>query len=312
MSPSRIPHRVRHALSPLLAILVVACNAVVVAAPARPRVTRVLLVSVDGLRPDILLRGDTPVMRALIARGAFTMWARTTAVATTLPSHTSMLTGMTPPHHGIVWNSDLPLTHPVYPSRPTLMELAHQVGLTTAMATGKSKFHALARPGTLDWVYVPADSTMPDAAVADTTVAWIRRGAPQVMFVHLPAVDTAGHAKGWGSREQLAAVAEADRCLGRILAALAASGKLDSTVVLVSSDHGGAGRGHGPDDPRSRHIPWIVAGPGIRAGIDLTGDAGLEVNTEDTFATLCMALGLDPGVGIDGHAVLQAFEPVDR
>lgn len=275
--------------------------------PRVPRVERVLLISVDGLRPDVLLRADAPQMRALMAHGSFTMWARTTAVAVTLPSHVSMLTGLTPPHHGISWNSDLPLAHPIYPSQPTLFELAHRAGFTTAMATGKAKFRALAKPGTLDRVDVPPDSTVSDEVVADTVVRWVRVDAPQVMFVHLPGVDTVGHAHGWGSPEQLVAVAAADRAIGRILSALARRGVLDSTLVLVSADHGGAGLGHGPDDPRSRHIPWILAGPGVRRDYDLTREADLVVRTEDTFATLCAALGLDPGPGIDGRVVTAAF-----
>lgn len=275
--------------------------------PRIPRVDRVLLISVDGLRPDVLLRADAPQLRALMDRGSFTMWALTTAVAVTLPSHVSMLTGLTPPHHGISWNSDLPLAHPIYPSQPTLFELAHRAGLTTAMATGKAKFRALAKPGTLDRVDVPPDSTVSDEVVADTVVRWIHTDAPQVMFVHLPGVDTVGHAHGWGSPEQLLAVAAADRAIGRMLTALAKRGVLDSTLVLVSADHGGAGLGHGPDDPRSRHIPWILAGPGVRRDYDLTREADLVVHTEDTFATLCAALGIDPGPGIDGHVVTSAF-----
>ncbi|MGH7682478.1 MAG: alkaline phosphatase family protein, partial [Candidatus Eiseniibacteriota bacterium] len=69
-----------------------------------PAITRALIVSIDGLRPDLLLRADTPTLHGLMRRGTFTMWARTTAVAVTLPSHVSMLTGVTPGKHGIEWN----------------------------------------------------------------------------------------------------------------------------------------------------------------------------------------------------------------
>jgi arylsulfatase A-like enzyme len=236
-------------------------------------------------------------------RASFSMWARTTDVAVTLPSHASMLTGVTPSTHGIVWNNDIP--HPVYPSRPTLFELARRAGYTTAMVAGKSKFSALAKPGTLDWSFIPEKTVITDQAVADTAALWIARYAPQVLFVHLPAVDTAGHAEGWGSAAQLAAVATADRCIGQLLDALRERGVLDSTFVLVTSDHGGAGRSHGADDPRSRMIPWIAEGPGIRQDIDLTTDAGLEIRTEDTFATLCFLLGIPIPEGIDGRSVVE-------
>ena len=274
-------------------------------APIRPvpGISRALLVSIDGLRPDVLLRAKAPVLRRLIERGCFTMWARTTAVAVTLPSHASMLTGVTPARHRLEWNSVLPLAHPIYPAVPTLFELARKGGLTTAMVAGKSKFSALATPGTLNWSFVPVQSVIPDEAVADTATTWIRRYAPQVLFVHLPEVDTAGHAEGWGSAAQLRAVTAADGCIGRILEALRARRVLDSTLVLVTSDHGGAGRSHGADDTRSRTIPWIIVGPGIRPGVDLTSDANLEIRTEDTFATICFLLGIPVPDGIDGRAV---------
>jgi hypothetical protein len=73
--------------------------------------------------------------------------------------------------------------------------------------------------------------------------------------------------------------------------------------VLVSADHGGAGKSHGPDDPRSRMIPWILAGPGVKRGFDLTLDRELEINTEDTFATLCWLMNIPVRETIDGHPV---------
>ena len=274
---------------------------------ARP-IHRALLISVDGLRPDVLLRAKAPVLRDLMKRGSFTLWAVTTPAAVTLPSHTSMLTGVSPAKHGIDWNSDLPLAHPVYPAWPTLFELARKAGLTTAMTAGKSKFSVLAKPGTLDWSFVPPTGPQSDSTVADTAVAWIRRHSPQVLFVHLPGVDVAGHARGWGSHEQLAAVAAADRCVGRLLAALRSRRLRDATVILVTADHGGTGNGHGPDDPRSRYIPWIISGPGIRADFDLTTIADLNVRTEDTFATICYLLEIPVPEPIDGRPVMEILD----
>src|SRR5688572_28837921 len=125
------------------------------ATQAVPRPRRMLVVSVDGLRPDLLLRCDTPNMHHLFEGGCCTFWARTVPQGITLPSHTSMLTGVTPRRHGIEWNRDLPLFRPVYPSFPTLFELAHKAGFTTAIATGKSKFATIIKPGMLTWQSIP-------------------------------------------------------------------------------------------------------------------------------------------------------------
>lgn len=276
--------------------------------PAAPRVSRLLVVSVDGARPDVLLRANTPVLRALMERGSFTMWAATTDLAVTLPSHVSMLTGVTPERHGVTWNGDVPSGPSPHPLRPTLFDLAKRAGLSTAMVAGKSKFAALARPGSLDRWYAPKRGSVGDAAVAGTAVRWVHAYRPQVLFVHFPDGDRAGHDHGWGSAEHVRAIEGADRALGRVLQALAVRRLLDSTVVLVSADHGGAGRSHGAGDPRSRFIPWILAGPGVRRGFDLTTVPSRNVRTEDTFATACALLGLPLPAGLDGSVVTEALE----
>jgi arylsulfatase A-like enzyme len=202
------------------------------------------------------------------------------------------------------WNNDQPGR---YPAWPTLFEIARQAGYTTAMAAGKSKFHALERAGSLNWSYVPSASVVTDASVADSAVAWIALHKPQVFFVHLPGVDTAGHKYGWGSPEQLDAIAVADASIGRMLEVLRDQNTLDSTLVIVSSDHGGAGKSHGAGDSRSLFIPWIAAGSGVCANVDLTTDANLMVKTEDTFATAAYVLGLTPPRPVDGKPVLEIF-----
>jgi len=274
-----------------------------------PAITRACIISVDGLRPDVLLRADTPNMHKLFKSGAFSFWARTTAISITLPSHVSMLTGGTPNRHGITWNQDLKFAEPIWPAVPTLFELAHRVGFTTAMAAGKAKFDFLNKPGTVDWSFIPTSSTFNDAGVAQEAVKIIREHQPQVLFVHLPGVDNVGHAKGWGTSEQLKAAAEADQAIGQVLGALAEAKVLDSTFILLTADHGGAGRTHGPDDPRSRHIPWIAVGPGIRKDLDLTTFPDLIINTEDTFATVCWLLGIPTDAKrVDGKPIKEIVE----
>ena len=274
------------------------------AAAAKPvgEVERVIIISADGLRPDVLLRARTPNIRRLMESGTFTMWARTVPQSITLPSHTSMLTGVTPERHRILWNSDIP--KPVYPKVPTIFEVAKGAGLTTAMVTGKSKFDSLARPGSIDWQRVKSAK---DEEVGSRAAALLRERKPNLLVVHFPGADSAGHSKGWGTPEQVAAVETMDRSVGLLLGAMEEAGLADSTVVILSADHGGAGRGHGPNDPRSRHIPWIATGPGIRQGYDLTRDSALTVNTEDTFATACWFLGLTPPGKIDGKPIEQVL-----
>ena len=268
----------------------------------------VVIVSIDGLRPDVALRADMPALRSLMARGSFTMFAATTDTAVTLPSHTSMLTGVRPAKHGIWFNHDPEPGDRAHPAWPTLFELAHRAGLSTAMSAGKGKFSFFTGTGAIDLVSVPArGGTMGDTTVADSAAAWIATRRPRLLFVHLSGPDLAGHAHGWGSPEQLAAAGVADQALGRVLAALNANRDADSTLVIVTADHGGAGLTHGGTDARSHFIPWIIAGPGVRAGYDLTRTPALKVRTEDTFATACAWLGLALLRPVDGRAITECF-----
>src|SRR4051794_11579999 len=94
-------------------------------------VDHVVIISIDGCRPDVLLRNDTKNVRALYTGGAYTFWAKTTAVSITLPSHVSMLTGVNPRKHGIEWNRDMPFFKELYPNVPTIFYYAKRYGYTT-------------------------------------------------------------------------------------------------------------------------------------------------------------------------------------
>jgi predicted AlkP superfamily pyrophosphatase or phosphodiesterase len=274
-----------------------------------PAVQHVVIISVDGLRPDCLLLADTPVLHGLMRNGAYTMWARTTAEAITLPAHTSMLTGVTSRKHGIEWNRDLPFGTPVYPKVPTIFEMAAQAGYQTALVAGKAKFDTLEKPGTVTFSAILGGAKGTDANVAAAATNIIEQHKPDLLFIHFPGVDNVGHDKGWGSPEQIAAIASLDGHIGTVLAALERTGRRQNTVVIISSDHGGAALTHGPDDARSRHIPWIAAGPGVRPDFDLTRVEKLQVDTEDTCATVCWLLGLAQPEYFDGKALTDAFEP---
>lgn len=280
------------------------------ATPARPieQISHVLIISVDGLRPDRALLADTPTLHAMIHAGAYSFWARTTPNSITLPSHVSLLTGVSPRKHGIEWNYDLPLAKPVYPLVPTIFELATNAGYTTALIAGKSKFETLNRPGTVTYAAIPTAKLGENTWVTAAAIRIITEHQPALIFVHYPDVDVIGHSCGWGSPEQLAAIEETDRELAQLFAALDRAGMRDSTLVMLTADHGGAGRTHGPDDPRSRHIPWIAVGPEVRTNYDLTQDDAVNIRIEDTAAIACRALGLRIPDYFDGQPQPSIFK----
>lgn len=294
-----------------LSLIVVGCTP----KPGRPSraeeagrptgIARVLIVSVDGLRPDLLLRAETPRMHGLMNSGSFTFWGVTAREAYTLPCHVSMLTGVSSEKHGVTWNNYIEQS---YPNVPTLFEVAKTAGLSTAMACGKMKFLTLTKPTTLDHYYLPPDEPVDDREVANQAVRLLRAHHPRVLFVHLAGVDTVGHDHGWGSPEQMTAIRRSDEAVGLVLDSLAELGLAGSTAVILTADHGGAGKGHAENDPRSLHIPWIASGPGIRRDHDLTLSCARTIRTEDTFATACVLLGIDPLPASEGRPILEILE----
>ena len=296
-------------------VLIAAMNASAqtrAAAPStRPAHPRVLIISIDGCRPDCLLRAEMPAVRDLMRHGSFTMWAGTTDVAVTTPSHVSMLTGVTPARHGIDFNGDPPPGARI--KVPTLFDVAHQAGYTTALSSGKRKFSIFALTRAVDWAWLPTDPVVnDDREVADRAAAIVREHRPDVMLVHFPGADVAGHGIGWGTPEQIDKLGEIDQGIGRVLGAYRDAGVLDGTYVIVSSDHGGTVRSHGQGDLRSHFIPWICVGPGVRENYDLTRlGTHYDVRTYDTFATACHVLNLPVPSDIDGKPVLPIFQDYD-
>ncbi len=125
--------------------------ATLVGAPDRPRAERVVVISIDGCRPDAIDAAGAAALQKLIARGAYCAKAETIRPSITLPSHTSMLTGMGFKQHGVAWNN----YRTGYIVHPTVFSIVAQSGKKSAMLFSKDKFHFLANPACVNWIYGP-------------------------------------------------------------------------------------------------------------------------------------------------------------
>lgn len=268
-------------------------------APARAQIQHVVIISIDGLRPDALELADAPVLDGLKTRGTYSPNAKAVMPSHTMANHASMLGGMVPDKHGVFW--DILYAEAPRVKGPTLFNVAHDAGLSTMMVVGKPKLEYLVLPNSVDKFIGQQDAT--DTEVKNQAVELIKAGLPNVMFVHLPDVDRTGHDRGWMSPEQLQAVAVADSSIGEIVAALEGGGYLPSTLLIVTSDHGGHDGIHGTDSPEDTTIVWLAVGPGVPAGVTLSS----SINTYDTAATALYALNLPIPGEWDGKPVLEIF-----
>lgn len=284
---------------------------------AAPRAEHVIIVSIDGNKPAVVKESEAPYIKAMAAEGAATWEASTIFPSITLPSHTSMLTGMGPDKHNVLWNGYTPIRG--FVKVPTVFSLLRQKepDAVTAMFVGKIKFRHLWLKDTLNVFdfggpQSPAPvagapeiekDKKPSQLVAKQFVEWMKSNTPRLAFVHFPDVDSAGHKDGWGSPQQKEAIKVSDQALFQVRRAVEQAGLADSTVIIVSADHGGHDKTHGLDIPDDMLIPWIAWGKGVKKGHTITG----KVTTYDTAATALWLLDVPIPAEFDGKPVTEAF-----
>lgn len=290
----------------LFILLALVANA---AATAQVRhVEHVVLIGIDGLSPAGIRAANTPQFDELIEEGASTFHARAVMPTSSSPNWASMIMGAGPEQHGITsndWERDrfeiTPIDKGPEGIFPTIYGVLHAQRPNSIIGV----FHDWDGYGRL--VERTACETVEDANGPDDAIqraiGFVRDRKPTFTFVHLDHVDHAGHQSGWGSPEYIKAVEHADALIGQMRRTLAETALAESTILLVTADHGGKGKKHGGDTMAEIEIPWIIVGPGVRRGYEITA----PVNQYDTAATLAHIFGVKPPASWIARPVLTAF-----
>lgn len=269
------------------------------------RIRRVILVVLDGLRPDAIDTFGLEHLQRLMATGAWTRSASTVSPSVTAAAMGSLVSGASPAVHGL--RSDrfhLPVpTGRVDPLPRVLAD--HGMGTSAFVRELPLLFRPLGGR-------IARLAGVGDARFAGTDAPSILLGArgtlrarrPGLVLLHWPDADRAGHAHGWMSREYGEAARRLDATLG-LLVALADLCNEPSTLLVALADHGGGGAK--PDDhdsahPLDRTIPICFAGAAVRPG-ELAAHATLL----DVPATICWALGVPVPASYPGRVLLEAF-----
>ena len=274
--------------------------------PAASLTRNVILVSIDGLRPDAIDHFNATTLQRLIREGSSSMLARTIMPSTTLPSHTSMLSGEPPDEHGVFWNN-VHTAAKDHVDVSTVFSVAREHGYRTAAFFSKAKFEALQRPGTLDYSQAPGGwwGRWPSTRTVADVRSYLETNKPNLLFVHLSDPDRAGHSSGWMSTDYGRAVIDADAAVKNLMLAADTAYGAGNYSLLVTADHGGHAYGHGTSDPEDVTIPWIAWGRGVTAGV-----LKEPIDTFDTAPTVLWLLGVKEPDAWDGDAVVEAFQPV--
>ena len=266
------------------------------------------IVGVDGLSPDGIRKAEAPNLRRLMKFGASTLHARAVMPTVSSPNWASMIMGAGPEQHGVTSNDWEPDKFDITPTAtgrgtmfPTIFGLlreqrpAAQIGCFHDW-DGFSRLFERKAADVVEDCKGPVQTT-------ERAIAYIKAKRPDFTFIHLDHVDDAGHNVGHGTQAYYQAVAEADRLIGLILQALEEAGIAEQTVLLVTADHGGKGKGHGGATMGEIEIPWILSGTGVCAGREIK----TPVNTYDTAATVAYIFGLKVPSCWIARPVLEAF-----
>jgi predicted AlkP superfamily pyrophosphatase or phosphodiesterase len=257
----------------LLATLVLAALGATPTGAAR----HLIIISIDGLRPEFYLeeKFPAPQLRALRAAGSHARSAESVFPTVTYPSHASIATGVRPLRHGVAFNvlfeptgtrgrwfeeaSDL--------RAPPIWEWARAAGLTTAAVSWPSTLgaridyvlperdyyvrpeplpllQAAATPGLFERVSVTPDPAMFknvvlwDAFLAATAAGIVREFKPNLLLLHLVQVDYFQHQGGREAPELEPALGRVDGHVGALMRVVREAGIADHTAVIVTGDHG--------------------------------------------------------------------------
>ncbi|MFN0097371.1 MAG: alkaline phosphatase family protein [Gemmatimonadaceae bacterium] len=268
-----------------------------------PPIRRVVLVVLDGLRPDAIPRFDLVHTAALARQGASTMLGRTVSPSVTACAMASLLTGASPERHGLQGDRfHIPrASGPLHPLPRVLAE--HGLPSTAFLARLPMMFFPIghriaAHVGTK--ARFAGRGAQDIVTVAEPTLRTQRQG---LILLHFPDADRIGHQRGWMSDAYAAAARDMDAALGRVVAEVRTDDP--STLIIALADHGGGGARHDHHNsahPLDRTIPVILAGGAVRRDALPAGTSLLDVPP-----TVLAALGVPQPESYPGVALTTAL-----
>lgn len=232
---------------------------------------KVILISVDGMRPDGLKTCGNAYLAELEKICSYTYEGRSVFPSVTFPCHFSMTHSVTPQRHGILSNTYVPQVRPV----TGIFEKIQAVGGVSAMFYGWEPIRDIALPGALKfstyanaYMYESCDTVLTDGAEK-----LIEEHKPDFVFLYMVETDEkGGHDNGWMSEEYLRRISIAIDNVKRIIEKFG-----QEYSVIIMADHGGHDRSHGTELPEDMTIPLFFYGPDFTPGNNLRNASLLDI-----------------------------------
>ena len=244
--------------------------------------SKVILVSIDGMRPDGVLQCGHPFVQKMMEIGSYALDAQTVFPSVTLPCHMSMFHSVPPQRHGITTNTYTPPVRPIN----GLFEQVRAAGKSAAMFYGWEPLKDISRPGSLvhaSYINAYADEHT-DGILTSRAMECIEKYRPDFVFLYMVETDEkGGHDSGWMTPTYLQYIHDAIENVKQVWEACG-----DEYTILVTADHGGHDRSHGSDLPEDMTVPQFYLGKEFEAGKAIT-----NVSLLDLAPTAARILGVD-------------------
>ena len=274
-------------------------------------ISRVIVVVLDGLRPDAIASFNLRHIQRLTREGASTLCATTVSPSVTAAAMTSLLTGVHPAVHGLQndrFHIPKKSTETLFP----LPQVLRDAGIPTFAFV--RELPLMARPLAyrvgkklgVERVTCRGSSAPSVLFEAYRVLQTKRRG---LFLLHWADADQAGHDFGWMSDKYREAATRLDASLG-LLCALTNVATDPHTLLIALADHGGGGEvanDHNSAHPHDRTIPIVMCGGAVTAG-----RLGATANLVDVPATVLHALDVAIPSNYAGRPLVEAFTAPPR
>ena len=248
----------RKSLSQLLLLLVMLSGIVIAPAQNVPKAIKdlkptVILISLDGFRPDYLDKYPAQTLSLLAKQGVRAKWMTPSFPSLTFPNHYAVATGLYPDHNGIVANNIYAAEFNETFSMSKRAEVENgrwwlgEPIWVTAEKQGQ-RASAFFFPGSEAEIggkrptfWKPFDDDFPNFERVDMLLSWLelpRAQRPTLMTLYYSDVDHGGHDAGPDSENVRQAIARVDAALSRLVEGLKARGIFNRVNLVIVSDHG--------------------------------------------------------------------------
>ena len=228
---------------------------------------KVILVLIDGMRPDGFEQCKNEYTEELKKNSFYTLNARTVSPPITLPAHLSLFYGVSPEVHGTMINSFM--SHD-YVGKG-LFETLDSSRRKSCFYYNWEQLRDITRPGAVtssEYIRI-GDVDDADAAVTERALTGIKEMKPDFAFIYMGMTDSAGHTYGWMSEDYLKTLNVAIANVKKIIDAAK-----DEYTVILTADHGGHKNEHGLDIDDDMIIPMFIVNKDLGSG-QIKGDVSI-------------------------------------